>query len=119
MTSLSSAQMRALRWRHDNQQGKTVTACSERREKSTCDSNRGISAHEIEARVLNGLRDILLGNESLVDEFAAEFKRELTRLRKQGHGATRSLLKELQQVERGIKRCLAFITGVTAISCGS
>src|SRR5262249_28593296 len=85
--------------------------CSARREKSTCDSNRGISAHEIEARVLNGLRDILLGNESLVDEFAAEFKRELTRLRKQGHGATRSLLKELQQVERGIKRCLAFITG--------
>jgi len=85
--------------------------CSARREKSTCDSNRGISAHEIEGRVLNGLRDILLGNENLVDEFAAEFKRELTRLRKQGHGATRSLLKELQQVERGIKRCLAFITG--------
>jgi site-specific DNA recombinase len=85
--------------------------CSARREKSTCDSNRGISAHEIEGRVLNGLRDILLGNESLVDEFAAEFKRELTRLRKQGQGATRRLLKELQQVERGIKRCLAFITG--------
>ena len=66
-TSLSSAQMRALRWRHDNQQGQTVTACSARREKSTCDSNRGISADEIEARVLNGLRDILLGNESLID----------------------------------------------------
>jgi site-specific DNA recombinase len=47
----------------------------------------------------------------LIDEFAAEFKRELARLRKEGHGASRRLLKELQQVERGIKRCLDFITG--------
>jgi hypothetical protein len=30
--------------------------------------------------VLNGLRDILLGNEAFVDEFTAEFKRELTRV---------------------------------------
>ena len=85
--------------------------CSARREKSTCDADRGIGAHELEERVLNGLRDILLGNEVLIDEFAAEFKRELTRLRKEGHGASRRLLKELQQVERGIKRCLDFITG--------
>ena len=68
--------------------------CSARREKSTCDADRGIGAHELEERVLNGLRDILLGNEVLIDEFAAEFKRELTRLRKQGHGARRRLLKE-------------------------
>ena len=61
--------------------------------------------------MLNGLRDILLGNEVLVDEFAVEFKREFTRLRKQGHGARRRVLKDLQQVERGIKRCLDFVTG--------
>jgi hypothetical protein len=30
--------------------------------------------------VLNGLSDILFGNEELVDEFMAEFKRELTRV---------------------------------------
>ena len=71
----------------------------------------GIGAHELEQRVLNGLRDILLGNEALVDEFATEFKRELTRLRKERHGANRRLIKDLQQVERGIKRCLDFITG--------
>jgi site-specific DNA recombinase len=65
----------------------------------------------LEERVLTGLRDILLGNELLIDEFAAEFKRELARLRKEGHGASRRLLKDLQQVERGIKRCLDFITG--------
>ena len=85
--------------------------CSARREKSTCDADRGIGAHELEERVLNGLRDILLGNEALIEEFAAEFKRELARLRKEGHGASRRLLKDLQQVERGIKRCLDFITG--------
>src|SRR5262249_37358446 len=85
--------------------------CSSRREKSTCDAGRGIGAHELEERVLNGLRDILLDNEVLIDEFAAEFKREVTRIRKEGDVASRRLLKELQQVERGIKRCLDFITG--------
>jgi DNA invertase Pin-like site-specific DNA recombinase len=89
--------------------------CSARREKGTCDADRGIGVHELEDRVLSGLRDILLGNEALIDEFAAEFKQELARLRKEGQGASRRLLKELQQVERGIKRCLDFITGVTAI----
>ena len=85
--------------------------CSARREKGTCDAGRGIGIHELEERVLNGLRDILLGNETLVDEFAAEFKRELTRLQKERHGTARRLVKDLQQVERGIKRCLDFITG--------
>jgi hypothetical protein len=66
------------------------------------------SSPSLEERVLNGLRDILLGNEALIDEFAAEFKRELTRLRKEGQGANRRLL---QQIERGVKRCLDFITG--------
>ena len=55
--------------------------CSARREKSTCDADRGIGVNELENRVLNGLRDILLGNEALVDEFVTEFKRELTWLR--------------------------------------
>ena len=85
--------------------------CSARREKSTCNADRGIGVHELEHRVLNGLKDILQGNESLIDEFAAEFKRELSRLQKEGHGAKRRLVKELQGVERSIKRCLDFITG--------
>jgi site-specific DNA recombinase len=85
--------------------------CSARREKSTCNADRGIGAPELEQRILNGLRDILLGNERLIDEFTAEFKRELARLRKEGHGARRRLSKELQDVERGIRRCLDFITG--------
>jgi hypothetical protein len=51
---------------------------------------------------------------SLVDEFAVEFKRELARLRKERHGNDCRLSKELEQVERAIKRCLDFITGGTA-----
>jgi site-specific DNA recombinase len=85
--------------------------CSARREKGTCNVDRGIGAAELEQRVLNGLSGILLGNEQLINEFTTEFKRELARLRKEGHGAKRRLLKELQDVERGIKRCLDFITG--------
>jgi site-specific DNA recombinase len=85
--------------------------CSARREKGTCKADRGIGAAELELRVLNGLRDILLGNERLIEEFAAEFKRELARLQKEGHGARRRLVRELQDVDRGIKRCLDFITG--------
>jgi hypothetical protein len=56
--------------------------CSARREKGMCDADRGIAADELEERVLNGLRDILLGNEVLIEEFASEFKRELKRLEK-------------------------------------
>jgi site-specific DNA recombinase len=84
--------------------------CSARREKSTCDADRGIGAHDLERRVLTGLKNILLGNETLVDEFAAEFKRELARLRTEDQGLSRRILKERQQIERGIKRCLEFIS---------
>ena len=63
--------------------------------KAPCNADRGIGAAELEQRVLDGLRDILLGNERLIDEFTDEFKRELARLRKEGQGAKRRRLKEL------------------------
>jgi hypothetical protein len=52
--------------------------------RSTCNADHGIRAAELQQRVLNGLRDIFLSNEQLIDEFTAEFKRELARLRKEG-----------------------------------
>jgi hypothetical protein len=61
--------------------------------------------------VLGALKDLLLGNEELVNEFTAEFKRELIRLRRQRNGDSRRLSRDLEQVEHGIKRCLEFITG--------
>jgi site-specific DNA recombinase len=85
--------------------------CSARREKGTCTANRGIRAGELEDRVLTGLKDILLGNEDLIEAFTEEFKREITRLRNQRGTTKRKLIKELQSVDLGIERCLAFITG--------
>lgn len=52
-------------------------SCSARRERGTCDSPAGIRAADLEARVLDGLRLILLGREDLVEEFAKAFKKEL------------------------------------------
>jgi hypothetical protein len=85
--------------------------CSARREKGTCDADRGIGVRELEERVLNGLRDILLGNEAMVAKFAAEFKKEVARLRKARTGDESRLRADLATVTRGIQRCLDFITG--------
>jgi site-specific DNA recombinase len=81
--------------------------CSARRDKGTCRAGRGIGASELEHRVLGGLKDLLLGNEALVNEFAAEFQRELVRLRKERHGDQRRLIKDLEQVERGSTTVIA------------
>ena len=85
--------------------------CSAKRERGTCDSNVGIKAAEIEERVLTGLKDILVGNEDLINAFAEEFKAEVNRLRKQRGQQGRQLQKELNTVNTAIKRCLAYITG--------
>ena len=85
--------------------------CSAKRERGTCDSNVGIKAAEIEERVLTGLKDILIGNEDLIDTFVTEFKAELTRLRKQRGSHERQSHKDLNKVTASIKRCVSFITG--------
>ena len=85
--------------------------CSARREKGICDADRGIGVVELEDRVLSGLRDILLGNEELIVTFVSEFKKELERLRKERRSRDHRLSKEIGDVNRGIERCLAFITG--------
>jgi hypothetical protein len=84
--------------------------CSTKREQGTCTSSVGIKAIDLENRILTGLRDILLGNEDLVEAFVAEFKAEIVRLRRQRGSHERQVQKELNKVNRGIKRCLSFIT---------
>ncbi|MEM7213034.1 MAG: recombinase family protein [Pseudomonadota bacterium] len=85
-------------------------SCSARRERGTCDSPAGIRAADLEARVLDGLREILLGNEDLVDTFAKAFQEELQRLNKTRRSQAARLTRDLAKVERGIERCLVFIT---------
>ena len=84
--------------------------CSAKRERGTCDSTVGIKAAEIEDRVLTGLKDILLGNEDLIEAFVTEFKAEVARLRKQRGTRERQVQKDLNKVSTAIKRCLTFIT---------
>ncbi len=84
--------------------------CSAKRERGTCDSTVGIKAAELEERVLNGLKDILLGNDDLIEAFATEFKAEVARLRKQRGARERQVQKDLNRVNASIKRCLTFIT---------
>ena len=84
--------------------------CSAKRERGTCDSTVGIKAAEIEDRVLTGLKDILLGNEDLIEAFVTEFKAEVARLRKQRGTRERQVQKDLKKVSTAIKRCLTFIT---------
>ncbi len=84
--------------------------CSAKRERGTCDSTVGIKATDLENRVLTGLKDILLGNEDLIDAFVTEFKAEVARLRRQRSTRERQTLKDLNKVNTAIKRCLTFIT---------
>jgi site-specific DNA recombinase len=84
--------------------------CAARREKGTCDAAFGVAAADVENRVLDGLRDILVGNDDLVEEFARELKAELGRLKKERRNGQPNLVKELADVERGIARLISFIT---------
>ena len=85
-------------------------SCSAKRERGTCDSPAAIKADELEARVLAGLRRFLIGRDELIDEFAAAYRDEVERLRKSRSRREADISAELSKVERGIERCLVFIT---------
>ena len=84
-------------------------SCSAKRERGTCDSPAGIGAVALEERVLSGLRDLLLGNETLIEAFAEAFKAEVERLNRQRGSGRRRLQRELNKVNRAIDRCVMFI----------
>ena len=84
--------------------------CSVKRERGTCTNPAGISAAELEDRVLSGLKDILFDNEDLMEAFAAEFKAEIVRLRKERGSRQRQATKDLSKTNKAIARCLTFIT---------
>ncbi len=83
--------------------------CAARRERGTCEADFGIAAAEVESRVLNGLRGILVGNDTLITTFTAELNAELARLKTDKGADKATLQKDLAEVERGINRCVDFI----------
>ena len=84
-------------------------SCSAKREKGTCDSPAGIQAERLEARVIDGLKNILLGHEGLLEAFASAFFEETIRLRRERNRQRQTHQKEVAKVQRSIDRCLDFI----------
>ena len=84
--------------------------CSAKRERGICDSTVSIKAQNLEDRILVGLKEILIGNEDLIKNFADTFKAEVTRLRRERGSRDRQVQKDLNKVDMSIKRCLTFIT---------
>ena len=84
-------------------------SCSAKRERGTCDSPAGIQAERLEARVIDGLKNILLGHEDLLEAFASAFFEETIRLRRERNRQRQTHQKELAKVQRSIDRCLDFI----------
>ena len=84
-------------------------SCSTKREKGTCDNPAGIQAERLEARVIEGLKNILLGRDDLLEEFASAFFKETVRLRHERNRQKQTHQSELVKVQRSIDRCLDFI----------
>ncbi|AZL61153.1 hypothetical protein EI545_12130 [Tabrizicola piscis] len=84
-------------------------SCSARRERGTRSCPVSISAAELETRILAGLKDILFGRDDLIAEFAASFRMEVERMRRSRHQNADVHRKDLDKVNRGIERALAFI----------
>ena len=80
--------------------------CATRRSKGTCDNNATVSRQEIEARVLEGLKQRLLAPE-LVREFVRTFQEEVNRMAAEREQHYRTGRLQLESVERKIAGIVA------------
>lgn len=81
--------------------GRDRFACSTRKQKGTCDNGVTITRQEIEARVLDGLKERLMAPE-LVAAFVAGFQEETRREREQRDRERARRTKALAEVDRKI-----------------
>jgi acyl-CoA dehydrogenase len=81
--------------------GKDRYGCATRRQKGTCDNLRTITRQEIEARVLDGLKERLLSPE-LVAEFMTAFREEVAREREERKAGERGREKKRAELDRKI-----------------
>jgi site-specific DNA recombinase len=81
--------------------GKDRYACGTRKQKGTCDNARTISRREIEARVLEGLKERLLAPE-LVAEFMKAMQHELAALRRERKANNAKRMRKLTEIDRKI-----------------
>ena len=81
--------------------GKDRYGCATRRQKGTCENPRTITRQEIEARVLDGLKERLLSPE-LVAEFMTAFREEAAREREERKAGERGREKKRTELDRKI-----------------
>ena len=84
-------------------------SCSTKRKKGTCDNPAGIQAEWLEVRVVEGLKNILLGRDDLLKAFASAFFEETVRPRHDQNRQNQINHRELDKVQRSIDRCLHII----------
>jgi DNA invertase Pin-like site-specific DNA recombinase len=82
--------------------------CSTARNKGTCDNLLTARRDELEAKVLDGLKDQLMHPE-LVTTFIAEFHREVNQQRAEQDGRRDRAARELETTERDIRRVIEAI----------
>ncbi len=96
--------------------GERLLGCSTARNKGTCNNRLTIRRDVLEAHVLDGLRHHLM-DPGLFEEYCAEFTRELNLLHRREQDARASLERDLEKVNRGIRRIIEAIKdGVPASS---
>jgi site-specific DNA recombinase len=82
--------------------------CSAARNKGTCDNLLTVRRDELEAKVLDGLRDHLMHPE-LVTTFVDEFRREVNRQAAEQNIRRNQSERELERTERDIRRLIEAI----------
>jgi site-specific DNA recombinase len=86
--------------------GRERYACSARREQGTCFNGTSIKAQDLEQRVFEGLRSILVGRKEALKAFAEAFHTEVKRRQTSKASNKTKVQKDLLKVETGIKRCV-------------
>ena len=83
--------------------GRERYACPAHREQGTCTNATSIKAQDLEQRVFNGLKSILLGCEETMKAFAKAFHAEVKRHQTNTTLHKTTVQKDLPQLETGIK----------------
>ena len=88
--------------------GKDTYGCSTRRTKGTCCNDHRLNRHEIEAKVLSGLKTQLT-DPGLVEHFIREFNAEVARVSTNSSNNRRAVERELRETDKKIAAIMAAI----------
>jgi hypothetical protein len=88
--------------------GKDTYGCGTRRTKGTCSNDHRLNRHEIEAKILSGLKENLT-DPQLVGYFIREFNAEVARLNATSSNDRRMVEREMREADKKIATIMAAI----------